>query len=129
MSVQEEEWDEVDLVIRQFQGDDTGDQVFAEASRFRAIRLVPGRRNGDISSRRCAPTARRAIYRVGRGRRGIAAGRRRLQGDAAARCRLRGDFATESLLAEALAGSVEMMESDEECVRNYCHRQGRDVGT
>ena len=31
MSVQEEEWDDVDLAIRQFQGHDAGDQVLAEA--------------------------------------------------------------------------------------------------
>ncbi len=85
MSVQEEEWDDVDLAIRQFQG-------MTQAIKFspKPVVVAPfGLTLGggtEISLHAAgAPAACRTLHGPGRSRRGPASRRRRLQGNAAAR--------------------------------------------
>ena len=84
MSVQEGEWDDVDLVIRQFQGMTQAIKSLAQAGRVGAVWVVPRWRDGNLTARRGAAAARRALYGTGRGGRWAAAGRGRVQGDVAA---------------------------------------------
>ncbi len=85
MSVQEEEWDEVDLAIRQFQGMTQAIKFSPKPVVVGAFRTVPGRRDRDHSARRGPPASCRTLRRTGGSRRRSAAGRRGLQRDAAAR--------------------------------------------
>ena len=67
MSAQEEEWDEVDLAIRAFQGGMTqGNQVLAEiACGCGSIRHDAGRRRGNVAACGRAPAARGTLYGPG----------------------------------------------------------------
>ena len=109
MSVQEEEWDDVDLAIRQFQG-------MTQAIKFSPKPVVSApfglclARHGDFFTRHSPATTCRAVYRISRSRRWPAPRRWRLQRDAPARSRQRGCIAWQ-LAGQALAGSVEMMEA------------------
>ena len=100
MSVQEEEWDEVDLAIRQFQGMTQAIKFSPKPVVICAVRPVPGRRHGNFFACRGASTACRTLHRTGRGRRRPAARRRRLQRDAVARRGRRGSVARQSLPAK-----------------------------
>ena len=110
MTVQEEEWDDVDLAIRQFQGMTQAIKFSPKPVVVRAVRPVPRRRHGNLAARRRAPASRRTLCRTGRSRRRPAPRRRRLQGDAAARRRQRA-ASRGKVSGEALADSVEMMEA------------------
>ena len=65
MSVQEEEWDDVDLVDPPVPGNDAGHQVLAKTSGVGAVRSVPRRRHGNFAARRGAAAACRTLYRTG----------------------------------------------------------------
>ncbi len=90
MSVQEEEWDEVDLAIRQFQGMTQAIKFSPKAGGGGAIWTDTGRRDRDFTARGRTPAACRTLHGTGGSRRRAAAGRRRLQGDVAARRGQRG---------------------------------------
>ena len=85
MSVQEEEWDEVDLAIRQFQGMTQAIKFSPKPVVVAPFGLTLGRRHRNHPARRGAPASRRTLCGTGGSRRRAAARRRRLQGDAAAR--------------------------------------------
>ena len=85
MAVQEEEWDEVDLAIRQFQGMTQAIKFSPKPVVVAPFGMALGGGCEITLARRCAPAARRALLRPGRSRRRPAARRRRLQGDDAAR--------------------------------------------
>ena len=84
MSIQEEEWDDVDLAIRTFSGHDAGNQVLTEASGGCTLCADSRRRHRDFSARARSSTSRRALHGIGGSWRRPAAGSWRLQGDAAA---------------------------------------------
>ena len=63
MSVQEEEWDDVDLAIRQFQGMTQAIKFSSEAGGGLGVRIVPGRGHGNLAARGGSPASRRALYR------------------------------------------------------------------
>ncbi len=84
MSVQEEEWDEVDLAIRQFQGMTQAIKFSAKPVVVAPFGLALGGGTGNFDARGGATTARRALYGIGGSRRRTVAGRRWLQGDVAA---------------------------------------------
>ena len=110
MCVQEEEWDDVDLAIRQFQGMTQAIKFSPKPVVVCAVRAEPGRRHRNFTARRGPPAARRTLHRTGGSRRRPAARRRRLQRDAAARGRQRSRIARNSP-AKLAARSVELMEA------------------
>ena len=123
MAVQEEEWDEVDLAIRQFQGMTQAIKFSLQAGGGRAVWHDAGRRLRDHAARRRASAACRALHRPGRSRRWPAARRRRLQGDDAARAR--------QGLSHSARGSRRECRTDgshEAGVRDRRHGEGLDVG-
>ncbi len=87
MAVQEEEWDEVDLAIRQFQNMTQAIKFSSKPVVVAPFGMTLGGGTRDHAARRGSPAARRALLRPGRGRRRPVARRRRLQGDDAARAR------------------------------------------
>ena len=87
MAVQEEEWDEVDLAVRQFQSMTQAIKFSSKPVVVAPVRHDTRRRLRNRTARRGTATACGALYRTGRGRRRAAARRRRLQGDDAARAR------------------------------------------
>ena len=89
MSVQEEEWDDVDMAIRQFQGMTQAIKFSPKPVVSRAVRTRARRRLRNLAARGRAPAARRTLHGTGRSRRRPAPRRRRLQGNAAARGRQR----------------------------------------
>ena len=84
MSVQEEEWDDVDLAIRQFQGMTQAIKFSAKPVVVAPFGLTLGGGSRDFAARRGAAAACRALYGAGGSRSGTAARWRRLQGNAAA---------------------------------------------
>jgi 3-hydroxyacyl-CoA dehydrogenase len=100
MSVQEDEWDDVDLAIRQFQG-------MTQAIKFSPKPVVAAPfglclgGGTEISLHAAARQPHAELYAgLGRSRRRPAPRRRRLQGNAAARRRQRRDLARQSLPAK-----------------------------
>ena len=87
MAVQEEEWDDVDLAIRQFQGMTQAIKFSPKPVVVAPFGMTLGGGARDLAARPGPPTARRTLHGTGRSRRGLAARRRRLQGDVAARRR------------------------------------------
>ena len=127
MSVQEEEWDDVDLAIRQFQG-------MTQAIKFSPKPVVAAPfglclgGGTEISLHAAARQPHAELYtglvEVGRW---TAARRRRVQGDAVARGRQRGGVARQSLGRGA--GRLGRNDGgDEESVRDHRHGQGCYVG-
>ena len=87
MSVQEEEWDEVDLAIRQFQGMTQAIKFSPKPVVIAPFRTGLRRRLRNLPARRRSPTARRTLHGPGRSRSRTPPRRRRLQRNAAARDR------------------------------------------
>ena len=85
MAVQEEEWDEVDLAIRQFQGMTQAIKFCSNPVVVAPFGMTPGRRLRNHSALRGTPAPFRTLYGTGGSWRWPAARRRRLQRDAAAR--------------------------------------------
>ena len=85
MAVQEEEWDEVDLMIRHFQNMTQAIKFSPKPVVVAPFGMTLG--GGCEVALACsgAPTARGALHGAGGGGRRAAARRRRLQGDDAAR--------------------------------------------
>ena len=85
MAVQEEEWDDVDMAIRQFQGMTQAIKFSPKPVVIGAFGMTLGGGTEIIVACSGAPAARGAVYRAGGSWRGTASRRRRLQRDAAAR--------------------------------------------
>ena len=121
MSVQEEEWDEVDLAIRQFQS-------MTQAIKFspKPVVVAPFGLCRWAAAWRSPCTPRRASLMpssmpAGGSRRRPAAGRRRLQGDAAARGGQRsGD-------SSGRGESVELMEAMKQAFETIATGEGLDL--
>ena len=111
MSVQEEEWDDVDLAIRQFQG-------MTQAIKFSPKPVVSAPfglclgGGTEISLHAAARQPHAELYTgLGRSRRRPAPRRRRLQRNAAARRRWCTAARGGKISGDALAGSIEMLEA------------------
>ncbi len=87
MAVQEEEWDEVDLAVRQFQGMTQAIKFSPKPVVVAPFGMTLGGGCEDHAARARRGSLTRSCMRPGRGRRRPAARRRRLQGDDTARHR------------------------------------------
>ncbi len=85
MSVQEEEWDDVDLAIRQFQGMTQAIKFSPKPVVVAPFGMALGGGTGDFASCGGAPAALRALHGTGGSRSGIVARRRGMQGNVVAR--------------------------------------------
>ena len=84
LSVQEEEWDEIELAVRQFQNMTQAIKFCHAAGGGRAVWHVPGRRRRNFAARCGAPATCGTVHGTGGGWRGVDPRRRRMQGDASA---------------------------------------------
>ena len=128
MSVQEDEWDDVDLAIRQFQGMTQAIKFSPKPVVSAPFGLCLGRRHRNFITRRSPPAPRRTLHRPGGSRSRPAPGRRWLQRNAAACRRQRSSLARQSLWRS----SRRFRRNDggyEEGLRSHRHREGRHIGS
>ena len=123
MSIQEQEWDEIDFMIRGFQGMTQTIKFSPKPVVVAPFGMALGGGCEVALHARGAPASCRALHGLGGGRRGPASGRRRLQGDDAAR-RGCGECDPQGR-ARRVGGDHGGHEAD---VRDSCHGQGIDVG-
>ena len=127
MSVQEEEWDDVDLAIRQFQG-------MTQAIKFSPKPVVSAPfglclgGGTEISLHAAARQPHAELYTgLSRSRRRPAPRRRRLQGNAAARHRRRNRSARRQSFRRSSRRIHRNARSHEARLRNHRHRQSRHL--
>ena len=87
LEAQEDNWDEIDLMVRAFQRTTHGAALCGRAGGGRAGRPDARRRLRDRAARRPRAGGGRDLHRARRGRRRTDSGRRRHEGDAGARGR------------------------------------------